>query len=779
MKTNLSLCGSWKLAVLPHKDRIECSCAKEIYDKAIEVIPATVPGNLELDLYHAHKVDDLFFGTNPDKIRRYTEKLHCWYFRNFNVSKIEGEPILCFEGLDCYADVFVNGIKVASYDNMLIKQTCSISDVLHCGENEILVHIKPAIIEALNYEYPFFVSAGLTAYEQIFVRKPAHMYGWDIMPRYLSAGIWRPVYISFEQEEQITEIYLNPTLLEEDVLTLDFQYVTKCDITGDIRLKLRGSCKDHVIEEEIPMVFPLGRKKFQVKNPYLWYPRGYGDPNQYEFELSLVRDGVVLDKIEFLQGLRTVKLDFTDTVENGEGEFVFVVNNTRVYAKGSNWVPADPFHSRDKERIPHMIRLAEECHCNMLRCWGGNVYEDDLFYELCDKAGIMVWQDFCFACAKYPQDTEFLERVRTEAIQVVKRLRAHACLALWSGDNECDLIWIDRDSIVYDPNTNALSRSLLAWVVKQYDPAKTYLSSSPYVNPTLAAMGNKWKERQMIAPEWHHYLWTNSFYKNHIRMKGNTKFVSEFGAMGAPSPESLKKYISPEKLWPFDENNDEWLMHSTQAVPELGENTFRIKLFFDQINNIFDENAKDLKDFAVKSQIVQGELLKYYIELFRARKWSKTGILWWNLIDGWPQFSDAVVDYYYDKKKAFYDIQASQQDICLMMTESDDGECRELVVANDTLADAKIGYKVKDVDSGEVLAEGAAIAAKNSSTVLNRISVSEKTRFLLIEWQGNVSGKNHYLDIQENTEKISLERYMNWLIECGLYTEWVEKIQKW
>lgn len=779
-----SLCGEWKLAVMPHETSVECSCSQELHDLNVEIIPATVPGNLELDLNKAGKVGDLFFGTNPDKIRRYTEKLHCYYFKSFTFEEFENDPVLCFEGLDCYADVYLNGIKVASYDNMLIEHKCEISSFLKKGENEIFVHIKPAVKEALKYDYSFLISAGPSAYEQLYVRKPAHMFGWDIMPRYLSAGIWKPVYIELHEKEEIDEFFLSTTLLGKDTATLELQYSAKCDIFGDIKFKLFGKCEDSIIEAEIPLVFPKGRKKIIVKNPKLWWPKGFGAPNLYECVLTLVRDGKIIDEVKFNHGIRTVRLDCTDIIDDdGNGEFVFVVNNKKVFIKGSNWLPTDPFHSRDKGRIPSMIKLAEEANCNMLRCWGGNVYEDDLFYELCDKAGIMVWQDFCFACGKYPQDDEFVKRIRIEAVQVVKRLRSHPCIALWSGDNECDIRWVLSESIKVDPNKNIISRKILPDVVEQYDTASSYLPSSPYINPTIASMVLKDKrgfesEALLSAPEWHAYLWYG-YFKNAFPSISKLKFMSEFGAMGFPSPESLKKYISPEKLWPYDDDNDEWRMHVTTAIPELSENNFRIKIFFEQLMTIFNKEPDSLSDFAIKSQITQGEQLKYYMEQFRAQKWNKTGILWWNLIDGWPQFSDAVVDYYYDRKKAFYDLKSCQQDVCLIVTDSKDGKFHDLTVANDTLKDIKINYSVKDADSGEILASGSSHVLENTSTVVSKIPVSSSTRFLLIEWDGDVSGKNHYLDIQENKEKISKEQYIGWLKKCGLCTEWVNKISLW
>ncbi|MBQ5810788.1 MAG: hypothetical protein IIW23_04325, partial [Clostridia bacterium] len=372
MKTRrISLSGDWKLAYAQHGSHSDYTSSAQITE---EIIPAKVPGTIELDLFAAGKVEDLFFGTNPDKIRRLTERLHCYYFKNFNVDMIESAPILRFEGLDCYADVFINGQKVGSFDNMLVEHEVEISDALKIGANEIFVHIKPAVVEAQKYDYNPLINAGPTAYEQLYVRKPAHMFGWDILPRYVSAGIWKPVDIIFEEKEGIKEFYLNTTETFDNNhwASIQFFYKLKADIVGGETLTLKGVCKDSVVEEKWHLCFSAGMHPFRIENPELWWPRSYGEPNQYEWELIFERDGELIESLKFTQGVRECHLDATEIIDDdGKGEFRFFVNGQPIYCKGTNWVAADPFHSRDKERIPAMLQCAVDCNCNMIRCWGG------------------------------------------------------------------------------------------------------------------------------------------------------------------------------------------------------------------------------------------------------------------------------------------------------------------------------------------------------------------------------------------------------------------------
>jgi len=501
---------------------------------------------------------------------------------------------------------------------------------------------------------------------------------------------------------------------------------------------------------------------FTVYRPKLWYTNNRGDANLYNVTLSLLKNLFEIDRCEFTHGIRTVELKRTSvTTSLGEGEFVFIVNDEKVFIKGSNHVPADAFHSRDKERLPRIMELADDLNINMIRCWGGNVYEDKLFYDECDRRGMLVWQDFTMACAIYPQDEGFQNIIKCEAEKVVKRLRQHPCIALWAGDNECDQLsrmWL-RNKI--DPNDNVLTRKILPEVIRIHDGSRPYIASSPFVDEIAVDHDDAYHTE--------YHLWgPRDYYKSLFYINSLCHFVSEIGYHGCPSVESIKKFISPDKLWPCLDN-EEWILHCTSPIPEAHTYDYRVKLMLDQINETFSESPDNLEDFSLASQIVQGEAKKFFIELFRTHKWRRTGILWWNLIDGWPQFSDAVVDYYFEKKLAYYYIKNSQQHVCVMLKEPSDW-VQKIVVSNDTPTDACISVTIKDIDTNEIVFERDVTAPADSTTEIGDIRfLRSKQRFFIIEWTGQHSGTNHYL---AGNPPFDLCIYRNWLLKSNLFSEY-------
>jgi beta-mannosidase len=504
-------------------------------------------------------------------------------------------------------------------------------------------------------------------------------------------------------------------------------------------------------------VSTAGETTFTIADPQLWWPEGYGAPNLYQVTATLRRGNQVLDVREFTFGVRTVELTRSEALVDGEGDFCFVVNGVRVYAKGTNWVPLDAYHSRDVDRLDTALALATECHCNMIRCWGGNVYEHDRFFDYCDAHGIMVWQDFAMACAVYPRDARFQAQLAVEARATVRRLRQHPSIVLWAGDNECDWAceWFGKGN----PAENVLTRATLPGVLGEEDPGRPYLPSSPYFSPAAYALGFE------SLPESH--LWgPRDYYKSPFYLTSQARFASEIGYHGCPSPPSLPRFLSPEAVWPYGDNR-EWQLHSTDPVMD-GKFAYRVELMAQQIRAVFGAAPSELIPYALASQITQAEAKKFFIERFRGEKGVRTGLLWWNLLDGWPQFSDAVVDYYFAKKLAFSYITRSQQHVCLLLREPANG-VQQLVAVNDTLANAPITYTVRDLDTDAVLTAGTATVPVNGLVVLGEIAADSEQRFLVLDWNG--TGRNHYL---AGTPPFSLAQYTGWLAKMGWLPEWAE-----
>ncbi len=744
--SGICLDGMWKLYYEQNsicKDfAYNMATTSELERAKLKCIDACVPGNFELDMQREGLLPDLYFGKNS-LIARKLENLHLWYTTSFKVSDMADNTYLRFEGIDTFADIYLNGKLIGSTNNMFISHEIKADNLIQ-GENELVVHIIPGFLKARENT----MGAG-TLYHQpynadsITVRKAPHMYGWDIMPRIMSGGLWRSVYLVEKKPDRIEDIYISAFKAVKELGSLHFYYKTMIsdDFTADYRLVISGECKDSRFTTERPLWHTEGRTFIHIENPYLWWPKGMGEANLYRITVQLYKKDELLDTKEVSVGVRVAKLVKSDTIEDSKGEFCFYVNGEKMFVRGTNWVPMDAFHSRDKERMPRALELLNGTNCNMVRCWGGNVYEDHEFFDFCDRNGIAVWQDFAMACSYYPQTEEFASRLKTEALAVVKKLRNHPSIFLWAGDNECDLVYTGWHPFRQNPNENILTRKVLPEIIKNNDPFREYLPSSPFISQK--AYEQK-KDKQI--PEMH--LWgPRKYFKADYYSKAVCRFASETGYHGCPEPQSLKKFLSPEKLWPW-QDNDEWLIHATCMEDRKGATySTRIPLMANQITELFGISPDNIDDFARASQITQAEADKYFVERFRLGKWeSTTGILWWNLIDGWPQFSDAVVDYYYEPKIAYSVITRAQQTICLMMREPNDGKIT-LAASNDSLCDESIEYKVTDVTHSKVILEGNATAVANSTVDIAVAKCNEnETVFYLIEWKlGNKTYKNHYL----------------------------------
>ncbi|MFO7611333.1 MAG: hypothetical protein R6W99_02440 [Clostridia bacterium] len=734
----LDLGGRWKF--IYSERNLGFSSIESIIDSGIIPLEGTVPGNFELDLFENGIISDPFFGKNI-RIPLDYEKMHIWYFRTFEYGDAgEADRYLVFEGLDCIADVYINGVRRLSSDNMLISIEANVSDSLKPDSNEILVHFKPIGSDALIYEYPVLASGFPANCQSLYIRKAPHMFGWDILPKLLSAGIYRPVYIETRPHVRFLECYLQTSCLKESSAESVFIYKCSFDYTPreSWSIRLTGVCGESSFTEEFRLAFQYGRHLFNIPKPLLWNPRSRGTANIYNVEAVILRNGKPMAHVRFKHGIRTIRLKRESISVPGErGDFCFIVNGERLFVKGTNWVPADAFHSRDRQRIPRIMKMAADINCNMIRCWGGNLYEDDLFFDICDREGIMVWQDFAMACAVYPQDPDFMKRLGEEASSVIRRLRQHPCLALWAGDNECDQAysWFGFD---VDPNTNVLTRKLLPGAVRMHDPFRDYLPSSPYIDPNSYGKGDGY------LPENH--LWgKRDYFKSKYYSESTCRFASEMGYHGCPSPESIARFISEDEIWPY--GGEEWLLHSTSPIPEIDSRyNFRVQLMADQIKVLFGFIPGSIEEFSSASQISQAEALKFFIELFRGSKWDRTGIIWWNLMDGWPQFSDAVVDYFFNKKTAYEYIKRSQRDILLMFREPEAGML-QLVACNDTRIESKIKYTIINGDNGKILLSSSTAAAADSVTPTGAFFPDPPEHaFYIISWSDSLgSGKNHYL----------------------------------
>ncbi|NLD87651.1 MAG: glycoside hydrolase family 2, partial [Clostridiales bacterium] len=441
----ISLNGQWNLKFFPQEEGSRC--------EAIE-IPCTVPGNVELDLSAAGILPkDLFMGDNIRQAEKY-ETYEWWYSRDFDAPVTNEKIFLHFKGVDCIAEYFLNDELIGSSKNALIPIEFDITEKIR-DVNNLKVRIKSALLEAYDIDYETYVLKngwGLNP-ESIYIRKPPHCYGWDIMPRAVSAGIWKDAELHLVSDMEIEDISYTVKSLSEQEAAVKFVYELRLPVNsvGKVKLQVEGKCGGSSFSFEVTPKFKAGYVDITIKNPKLWWPYGYGEPNVYNLTAKIIYGDTISTVNTFTLGLRTVELRRTDVTDGINGCFEFIVNGVKVICKGSNWVPMDAYHSRDKERYAKALELFSDIGCNIIRLWGGNVYEQEEFYNYCDRHGIMVWQDFTMACHAYPQDESFLEVIKDEAKVIIKSLRNHPCIILWSGDNENDTLLLACGT---NPNKN-------------------------------------------------------------------------------------------------------------------------------------------------------------------------------------------------------------------------------------------------------------------------------------------------------------------------------------
>jgi beta-mannosidase len=764
-QAGITLNGPWKLsyglydANAPHSP-------VQLKTKNWPEVPATVPGNVELDLLAAGKIENPEIGNHVYDLRKF-EAYQWWYSRTFDTPKTaQGDRVeLVFEGIDCLGTIWVNDSLVGKAENMFIDYRFDVTKYLKPGGiNQLSVQIDPVVPEARKYFNSEVSARKYFRVEQANFRKAPHMYGWDIMPRLISAGLWRDVNLDIKHPTHIKDVFW----MTDEVnvanktaqLLVDWQVVSNYATIDGLKMEVSLAREGKTIyAQTFPVYNHCSRQTIPLENVDFWWPRGYGNPTLYNASVRLLDSKKqVLDEKQQKIGIRTVDLIFSDGSGKDPGEFVFKVNGEKIFIKGTNWVPLDALHSRDKNHLDEAFKMIVDLNCNMIRCWGGNVYEDHAFFDLCDKNGVMVWQDFSMAGTVYPQDDSFADKIRKEAVNVIIKLRDHPSLALWSGNNEIDISlgWNFKKPL--DPSLERISREILPRAIWEYDPLRPYLPSSPYITTECFRHGND----PAMMPEVH--LWgPRGYYKTPFYTSDvKAHFVSEIGYHGCPNRSSLEKMFDPAYVYPWTSDgkwNDEWQTKAARANPEGTITLERNDLMIKQVKALFGECPKDLDQFIFGSQVVQAEAMKYFIELWRMDKFDKTGIIWWNLRDGWPIISDAVVDYYNSKKLAYYYIKQVQTDACVMIGDAKNGQ-HPVMAVNDTREEKSGTVTVKDSDSGKILFSGTFKIPVNGKTLIGYIPEEQKQSMWLIDYTiNNDKFKNHYL---EGKAPFNMKDYMRW-----------------
>ncbi|MBE6567044.1 MAG: hypothetical protein E7657_00105 [Ruminococcaceae bacterium] len=723
---------------------------REVYENI------TVPVCFEEILRDKGVLGDPYFSTNCWEYAKF-ETHHQWYFKKFDCPF--DKPVLRFEGIDTIAEIYVNGILVGKTDNMYTPFSFSLQGIAREKDNDLVVHILPCILEALKNDMTG-VSAVSFKLPGTQLRKSIASMGWDILLRSPMGGIWQDVCL-VNDDTCITDLYVHSELTPSGAAVY-VEYETNV-LGEDYELVIEGGCRDSVFTERVPLLRTDGKAYFFLRYPYLWNIRGYGEQNLYTVKAKLLCNGVVIHEKTVRHGIRKVELRRTSLIEEN-GCFEFHINGKKVFLLGTNYVPIEALKHIDKERMRKTLAMTVDTNCNAIRIWGGGVYECDEFYEFCDENGIFVWHDFMMACAIYSQSEAYAENLTREVTYQVKRLRNHPSLCLWAGDNECDNLYTlkqDENGNPLDPNKlNTLTRIVVPRALFALDTTRPYLPCSPYMDET------GYLNKKRLAEE---HLWgPRDYFRSDFYSKAECYFASETGYHGCSSPASLRKFLKAP--WPiFDEEGrptKEYLAHAVSVVDDYNSPyAYRIRLMSDQVETLFGKSFDNITDFAKASQISQAEADKYFIERFRIRRNEYGGILWWNMIDGWPQISDAVVDYSMDKKLAYYYIKTAQAPVSLMMDE--DGNEVSLYLVCDVAQTATLSYNVIDAYTGEVACVGELTGKPYASVLVAKWARPEQKAFYIIRWTDE-NGQTHQNHFHTDIKGIDYEKYTAAAARYGL-----------
>lgn len=704
-------------------------------------IAATVPGNVVLDLYRAGQIEDPYFGYHPEAIRD-LENHEWWYrteFQGQQADQIGDRLELVCEGMDTFAEIYLDGELLGKTDNMLIAHRFDVTEKIQPGNCHILhVRIRSDWAMVRDRDFNGCIDVVSSDLSRVWIRKAAHAHGWDIFPRMLSAGIWKPIYLESVPGHSIHDLFAYTQKCDQDKASLGIR--VSLDLRQDmqealsVRIRVENDAGVEVYSAIHQAFCPVVPFRFEIEKPHLWWPRPLGGQPMYRVKAELLAGEKLLDYRESLFGIRTVLL-CQDPLADGRTAFYFRINGEPVSVFGTNHVSLDALHSNATGRLKQALEALDESGCNMVRVWGGGVYEDEAFYEACDRMGVMVWQDFAFACATYPQQEEFLAQVKQEVALVIKRLRNHPSLVLWCGDNEVAHCCDKHFGSTQTGGNRRIALEVLPDACLIYDGTRPYWPSSPWTGIEGERAGS---DRAGDTHIWRH----GAYFRDEGYSKDLSPMISEIGHLAFCARESMEQFLPAGTLWPPD--NALWDYRFGALNDPMGPR-HRLYTLHRSMIHLFGRLPDNLEDMILASQICQAEALKFWIERCRRRKFDCGGILWWNLLDGWPQFSDAVVDYYFRKKLAFHYVQKSQDKVLICMEENENRSGLQVYLVNDTLQELNLQYRVSH--GGLLDCQDELTVPANSVTKGKLLALPDQSPvlFLLEATSGDISFANHYL----------------------------------
>ncbi len=714
--TSISLNGHWNGSCISSNGKQDFSFS------------GTVPGCVHTDLAGSHIPEDIYYRDNANDCQ-WIEDRDWEYTKSFHLDSVPTKAQLVFEGLDTYADIFLNDVCLGSTENMFIPHRFDVSKMLRVGENTLSVHFRSPIREVQDKE----VRNHAFSHERLHTRRIQCTYGWDWVQRLVTCGIWRDVYLDCTDGFSVKNVYIYTENLYQDLA----QIVVKAELegyeTGELlELNVKDPQGNVVYHHKFYCKEPAFKSYIDIPNAQLWYPHGYGEQPLYTLEIGGkeqkfgIRTVMIEERPDkkgspYYETCLKIKDSVSGKIYDKNEEFSgfrLIINGTPILCQGANWVPPEPFPSaKTDNKITTLLSLAKEASVNMLRVWGGGTFEGKHFYNECDRLGILVTQDFLMACGDYPEEKpEFIEQLQKEAEFAAYELRNHPSLVWWSGDNENAIR--GHDEIEYHRGRAAAHNGIMP-VLEKLDPKRRFLLSSPYGGNLYSSktVGTTHNTQYLIHSIYPYILdedMTN--YKEHFS-KFLARFVAEEPTLGATSLPSLKKFMKDSDIYDSDEMWDYHMKGNPYDPFSLLDvlKGFSRKVFGD---------FSDGKDRYFKFKYSHFEWIRISMENFRRNHGFINGMIYWMWNDCWPASAGwSFVDYYCLPKASFYSFKRCAGQLLASITKSD---CYDIHICNNGLVSKDVCFSLCYIENGKpvhILSENAVID-KTQAKIVHRLPLS-------------------------------------------------------
>lgn len=608
--------------------------------RSLESVDMQIPGTVLSGLLAAGKIKDPFYRTNEDATRALFWKDYV-FTRTFDVDEellAQQHIVLVCEGLDTLAEISINGTFLAKTDNMHRTWKFQAKKLLHPGKNEIQIVFRSVLRFIEDYSYEAhkkinYIPCGSMKGNQL-LRKAHSMFGWDWGPQTIDAGIFRDIYLQGYSHARIEDIRIHQQHAKN--VSVQTSITLSESVPGQkLCVELSEDGADKPLQTKLCKTNADGvaAVDFVIENSKLWWPNDYGDQPLYIVRTTLLdEDGTSLESITRRIGLRT--LTISQEKDEWGNEFAFCVNGVKIFTRGGNYIPDDCLYTRITEKkLDYILESCRRAHFNCVRVWGGGYYPSDAFYDLCDEKGLIVWQDLMYACNVYDVTDAFAENCRQETYDNVRRLRHHASLGLWCGNNEIESAWdhwgdFQKETPYLRADYIRLFEEVLPKAVQEADGETFYWHSSPssggcFDNPDDANRGDT-----HYWDVWHGQKPFTDYRKYFFR------FCSEFGFQSFPCAKTVNSFTLED-----DRNIFSRVMESHQKNDAANG-----KMLYYLSENL--RYPKDLTHLLYASQVLQGMAIKYGVDHWRRNRGRCMGTLYWQINDDWPAPSWSSIDYF-------------------------------------------------------------------------------------------------------------------------------------